>query len=132
MSETKQAVSTDNAPSAIGPYSQAIVAPTGAMVFCSGQIPFDPKTMTLVGEGDVAAQTEQVMKNIDGVLSAAGVGFADVVRTTIFLKDMNHFGAVNEVYATRFDDVPPARACVEVARLPRDVLVEIDAIAIKR
>ncbi|MCP4500963.1 MAG: RidA family protein [Deltaproteobacteria bacterium] len=128
----RRAIQTENAPKAIGPYSQAIVVKAAEMVFVSGQIPFDPASMTLVGDGDVSAQTEQVMKNLEGVLEAAECHFADVVRTTIFLKDMGDFSKVNEVYATRFAGSLPARACVEVARLPKDVLVEIDAIAVKR
>jgi 2-iminobutanoate/2-iminopropanoate deaminase len=127
----KTIVHTEDAPAAIGPYSQAVSVTCGEMVFVSGQIPFDPKTMTLVGEGDVKAQTEQVMKNLEAVLTAAGSGFGDVVRATIFLKDMGDFAAVNAVYAERFPENPPARACVEVARLPKDVLVEIDVIAMK-
>ncbi len=125
-------ISTDKAPAAIGPYSQAVAITGGETVFCSGQIPLDPRTMTLVGEGDVEAQTEQVMTNLGAVLEAAGCGFGDVVRTTIFLKDMGDFAKVNAIYAKRFADNPPARACVEVARLPKDVLVEIDAIANKK
>jgi len=128
----RRVIHTENAPAAIGPYSQGIAVRAQEMVFVSGQIPYDPKSMTLVGDGDVSAQTEQVMKNLEGVLEAAGCHFADVVRTTVFLKDMGDFAAVNEVYATRFGDAMPARACVEVARLPKDVLVEIDAIAVKR
>jgi 2-iminobutanoate/2-iminopropanoate deaminase len=123
-------ISTEDAPAAIGPYSQAVVAPAGQMVFCSGQIGFDPATGAVV-DGGVVEQAEQVLKNLEAVLSAASCGFGDVVRTTIFLKDMGDFAAVNEVYAKRFPENPPARACVEAARLPRDVLVEIDAIAVK-
>lgn len=120
-------VSTADAPKAIGPYSQAIVA--GGMVFCSGQIPLDPATMTVV-EGDVRAQTARVMDSLKAVLAAAGVGMDRVVRCTIFLKDLADFAAVNEVYGGYFPGVPPSRATVEVARLPRDVRVEIDAIAV--
>jgi 2-iminobutanoate/2-iminopropanoate deaminase len=121
------AVSTDAAPKAIGPYSQAIVA--NGFVFCSGQIPLDPATMTIV-PGDVRAQTARVMQNLGAVLAAAGAGFDRVVRCTIFLKDLNDFVAVNEVYGGYFGAAPPSRATVEVARLPRDVLVEIDAVAV--
>ena len=131
---SRRTIHTDHAPAAIGPYVQAVGVTASEMVFCSGQIPFDPKSMALVegGEGNVEVQTEQVMKNLDAVLTAAGCSFADVVRTTIFLKSMDDFAKVNAVYATRFPDAKPARACVEVSRLPRDVLVEIDAIAAKR
>ena len=125
-------VRTAQAPGAIGPYSQAVVVPVGEgkrMIFCSGQIAFDPATGAMV-EGDVAAQTRQVMANLSAVLAAAGASFANVVRTTIFLADLNDFAAVNEVYGVHFPSDPPARATVQVARLPRDARVEIDAIAI--
>src|SRR5690606_40864667 len=120
-------VHTDGAPAAIGPYSQAIVA--GNLVFTAGQIPLDPKTMQM-GEGDVAAQTERVLENIKAVLEAAGASLSSVVKTTVFLKDMNDFSAMNEVYARYFGDHRPARSTVEVARLPRDARVEIEAIAV--
>jgi 2-iminobutanoate/2-iminopropanoate deaminase len=123
----REVVATERAPGAIGPYSQAIRA--GDFVFCSGQIPLDPKTQALI-EGDVAAQTRQVMDNLQAVLEAAGASFAEVVKTTIYLKDMSDFAAVNQVYGERFEKNPPARATVEVARLPKDARVEIDAIAI--
>lgn len=119
-------IATPGAPGAIGPYSQAIRA--GNLVFCSGQIALDPSTGQIV-EGDVAAQTRQVLDNLGAVLGAAGSGWHQVVKTTIYLADMNDFGAVNAVYAERVGDEPPARATVEVSRLPRDVRVEIDAIA---
>jgi 2-iminobutanoate/2-iminopropanoate deaminase len=125
-------VRTPQAPAAIGPYSQAVVVPVGdgkRMVFCSGQIPLDPATMAMV-EGDIAAQTRQVLENLGAVLAAVGGSFADVVRTTIFLADMDDFAAVNAVYGERFPSDPPARATVQAARLPRDARVEIDAIAI--
>lgn len=125
-SSTLRAVQTDAAPKAIGPYSQAVIA--NGFVFCSGQIPLDPET-GLVIEGDVRAQTERVMKNLAAVLSAAGVGFERVVKTTIFLKDLGDFAAVNEVYGAHFTGAAPARATVEVSRLPRDVRVEIDMVA---
>lgn len=127
----RRVVHSADAPAAIGPYSQAIAVAPGEMVFCSGQIPLDPVSGQLV-DGDVSAQAEQVLANLGAVLLAAGCTFADVVRTTIYLKSMDDFAAVNAVYATRFAENPPARATVEVARLPRDVAVEIDAIAIKR
>lgn len=128
MSSSRTVIATSDAPSAIGPYSQAIRA--GDFVFCSGQIALDPKTGALVGEGDVAAQTRQVMDNLAAVLGAAGCGFESVVKTTIYLADMGDFPTVNEAYGERFPDRPPARATVEVSRLPKDVLVEIDAIAL--
>lgn len=128
MSKTHEVIATDGAPGAIGPYSQAIRA--GNMVFCSGQIALDPATGSLVGEGDVTAQTGQVMSNLTAVLAAAGASWSQVVRTTIFLADMNDFAAVNEIYGERLGAARPARATVEVSRLPRDVRVEIDAIAV--
>lgn len=128
----RRSIQTDKAPAAIGPYVQAVAVRPTEMIFCSGQIPLDAATGSLVGEGDVVAQAERVLDNLGAVLEAAGCSFADVVRTTIFLKDMGDFAKVNEVYAGRFTGEPPARACVEVSRLPKDVLVEIDAIAAKR
>ncbi len=125
----KQIITTDQAPAAIGPYSQAVKVAAGNIVFCSGQIPLLPESGELV-EGDVAAQCRQVMTNLEAVLKAAGAGFADVVRTTIYLKDMADFGKVNEVYESFFASDPPARATVAVRELPRDVAVEIDAIAV--
>ncbi len=123
----KRAVTTDNAPKAIGPYSQAVVA--GGVVFCSGQIPLDPATGEMV-EGDVATQTRQVLENLKAVLEAAGSGLDRVVKTTVFLADMGDFAAMNQVYAGFFDDVPPARAAVEVAALPKGARVEIEAVAL--
>ena len=120
-------VSSQHAPQAIGPYSQAIVA--DGWVFCSGQIPLDPQSGEMVGAGDVRAQARQVMRNLGAVREAGGATFADVVKTTIFLADLADFGAVNEVYGTFFPSEPPARATVQVAGLPRGALVEIDAIA---
>ena len=120
-------VSTDLAPKAIGPYSQAVIA--NGFVFCSGQIPLDPVTMSVV-EGDVAAQTRRVMESLRAVLAAAGCGMDRVVRCTIYLKDLGDFAAVNEVYGGYFSASPPSRATVEVARLPRDVRVEIVAVAV--
>jgi 2-iminobutanoate/2-iminopropanoate deaminase len=124
-----QTVSTDKAPKAIGPYSQAIVA--GEMIFVSGQIPLDPQTQQMV-QGDVRAQTERVMENLAGVLAAAGVGFANVVKASIFLADLNDFAAVNEVYGKRFPTAPPARSTVQVAALPKGARVEIDVIAARK
>jgi 2-iminobutanoate/2-iminopropanoate deaminase len=121
-------IRTDAAPKAIGPYSQAIHC--DGWLFCSGQIPLDPASGTVVGAGDAAAQAEQVLRNLEGVVKAAGGSMADAVKVTIFLKDMGTFAAVNEVYARHFPgDAPPARATVEVARLPKDVLVEMDLVA---
>lgn len=119
------AVSTGDAPPAIGPYSQAVRS--GDLLFVSGQIPLDPATGQLVG-GDTAAQTDRVLRNLDAVIRAAGATLDDVVRTTVYLADMNHFVAMNRVYAKWFGDPAPARAAVEVARLPKDARVEIDAI----
>ncbi len=122
-----KSVSTNNAPQAIGPYSQAII--TGNLVFCSGQIPLDPVTMEIVGES-ITEQTKRVFQNLSGLLEAAGSNLGKVVKTTVYLKDMSDFAAMNEEYARHFGDHRPARAAVEVARLPKDVLVEIDAIAV--
>jgi len=124
----REVIQTDGAPAAIGPYSQAVAVPAGRMVFLSGQIPLDPKTGQIV-EGDITAQTERVMKNLEAVLAKSGATFANVVRCGIFLTDLNDFGKVNEVYAKSFPSNPPARATVQVSRLPRDVAVEISAVA---
>ena len=123
----KEIISTENAPGAIGPYSQAVKV--GGFVFCSGQIPIDPATGDFVSE-NVAEQTEQVLKNLSKVLEAAGTDLNGVVKTTVFLADMNDFTAMNEVYARYFSDNKPARATVQAARLPRDAKVEIDCIAV--
>jgi 2-iminobutanoate/2-iminopropanoate deaminase len=125
----RETISTPGAPKAIGPYSQAVVAPAAKLVFCSGQIPLDPQTGEIVGAGDVAAQTERVLKNLGAVLGAAGASFASVVKTTIFLADLQDFATVNEVYARYFGEAPPARATVQAAGLPKGALVEIEAIA---
>jgi 2-iminobutanoate/2-iminopropanoate deaminase len=122
----KQAISTPDAPKAIGPYSQAVRA--GQLLFLSGQIPLDPASGQLV-DGDIAAQTRRVMDNLGAVLKTAGLSFNSVVRTTIFLADMNDFAKVNEVYGTYFQPPAPARATVQVAQLPKGARVEIDAIA---
>ncbi|WP_448563045.1 RidA family protein [Trichothermofontia sp.] len=127
---TRRIIQTDQAPAPVGPYNQAIVT-SGQMLFAAGQIALDPATGEIVGMGDVARQTEQVMANLQAVLTAAGATWADVVKTTVFLADMNDFAAMNAVYARYFDAaIAPARACVEVSRLPKDVLVEIDCIAV--
>ena len=121
-------ISTTEAPAAIGPYSQAVEVK--GTLYVSGQIPFDATTMELISD-DIKIQTDQCLKNIKAILKAAGYATEDVVKCMIFLADMNDFAAVNDVYAEHFGDHKPARACVEVARLPRDVKVEIDAIAVK-
>ena len=121
-------VKTVNAPLAIGPYSQAVEA--GGFLFISGQIPIDPKTGSII-QGDIMAQTKQVMENAGAILSAGGTDYSSVVKTTIYLKNMSDFGVVNEVYGTYFQAEPPARATVQVAGLPKDVAVEIDFIAWK-
>ena len=122
-----QVIHTDNAPKAIGLYSQAVKA--GNMLFVSGQVPFVPETMEIV-EVDVKAQTAQSLKNVQAILAEAGLYFSHVVKSTVFIKDMNEFAQINEVYAEFFGENKPARACVEVARLPKDVKVEIEVIAI--
>ena len=119
-------VSTPNAPAALGPYSQAIVA--NGMVYCSGQIPIDPATNTIHAE-TIEEQTRQAITNLKNVLEAAGSGLDKVVKTTVFISDMNDFAALNAVYAELFGDSKPARSCVQAARLPKDVKVEIEAIA---
>lgn len=121
-----QRVQTDAAPAAIGPYSQAIVH--NGIVYTAGQVPFDPASGQLV-EGDIGRQTHQVFDNLDAILTAAGASLATVVKTTVFLQDMNDFAAMNEVYARRFGDHRPARSTVQAARLPRDARVEIEVIA---
>jgi 2-iminobutanoate/2-iminopropanoate deaminase len=125
----RTAIHSDNAPQAIGPYSQAIQVPAGKMTFLSGQIPLDPKSMEMV-QGDAATQAERVMQNLKAVLAAAGLDFSHVVRCTIFLTDLGDFAKVNEVYGKYFTAAPPARATVQVAALPRGAKVEIDAIAV--
>lgn len=123
----KQVITTDRGPKAIGPYSQAIKA--NGFIFVSGQIALDPATGA-IADGDVRAQTERVMENLKGIVEAAGSSLDKVVKTTVFLKDMNDFAAMNETYGPYFPANPPARATVEVARLPRDVRVEIELIAL--
>jgi len=125
----REAISTPDAPKAIGPYSPAIRA--AGMVFVSGQVAIDPATGNLVA-GDIRAQTEQVMKNLRAILQAAGSGFEQAMRSTVYLKSMGDFAAMNEVYGKHFDATPPARSTVEVSRLPKDALVEIDVIALLR
>lgn len=123
----KEVISTDKGPKAIGPYSQAIKA--NGMIFTAGQIPFDPATGQII-EGDIARQTARVFENLKAIVEAAGSSLEKVVKTTVYLKDMNDFAAMNEVYGRYLSADPPARSTVEVARLPRDVRVEIDLIAL--
>ena len=126
----KNIISTEKAPAAIGPYSQGISAQLGNITITSGQLPIDPATGAFA-EGGIAGQTRQSLENVKAVLEAGGFSMEDVIKTTVFLKDMNDFGAMNEVYATYFASNPPARSAVEVARLPKGALVEIEAIAVK-
>jgi 2-iminobutanoate/2-iminopropanoate deaminase len=123
----REVIATKDAPQAIGPYSQAIRA--NGFVFVSGQVAIDPSTQQVIS-GDVKAQTDRVLKNLLAILKAAGTGLEKVVRSTVFLKNMADFGAMNEIYGRYFSTAPPARSTVEVARLPKDVLVEIDVIAL--
>lgn len=123
----KQAVSSADAPKAIGPYSPAVRA--GQLVFISGQVPIDPSTGNLI-DGDIAAQTRRALDNLGALLKAAGLSYANVVRTTVFLADMNDFSAMNQAYATYFSEPYPARSTVQVSRLPKDARVEIDVIAV--
>ena len=125
---TKEVIASDNAPAAIGPYSQAIKV--GAMLFCSGQIPINPSTGELV-LGSIEEQTRQALDNLGAVLEEAGMDFSDAVRATVFMDDMNNYSRINAVYAEYFKDNPPARCAVEVSRLPKDVGVEISLIAVK-
>lgn len=124
----KKIISTKDAPSAIGPYSQAVEA--GGLIFTSGMIPIDPETDELV-EGDITVQAERAIKNLIALLKASGSGTENVIKTVVFIKDMNDFAKVNEIYAKYFTGDFPARSCVEVARLPKDVLIEIEAVALK-
>lgn len=124
-------ISTDAAPAAIGPYSQAVSLPANHLVFTSGQLPIDPATSAFV-PGGIAEQTTQALKNLQAVLHASDSSLGHIVKTTVFLKDMNDFAAMNAVYATFFPHDPPARSTVEVARLPKDALVEVEAIATTR
>lgn len=125
----KEVIRTDKAPAAIGPYSQAIRIEVGSIIFCSGQIPLNPKTGEIVGK-TAAEQCKQVMDNVTALLREAGVDLSHIVKTTIFLSDMRDFGPVNEMYSTYFDMNPPARSTVEVSRLPKDVKIEIEVIAV--
>ena len=123
----KQVISTSNAPAAIGPYSQAIEV--NGMVYTSGQIPVNPATGEIADS--IEGQARQVMENVKNLLEAAGTSMGNVVKTTVFIKDMNDFGKINEIYAEYFEVACPARSCVEVARLPKDVLMEMEAVAVK-
>lgn len=125
---TKSIVQTDQAPAAIGPYSQGVISGADRLIFTAGQIALNPETGELV-EGGIREQTDQVLNNIEAVLKAAGSGLDHVVKTMVFLKDMNDFSEMNKIYSTRFSDNPPARSAVEVARLPKDVLIEIECVA---
>lgn len=127
---SKQVIRTNKAPAPLGPYNQAI-ATSGQMLFVAGQIPLDPQSGEIVGEGDITAQTQQVMANLEAILTEAGANWEDVVKTSVFLTDLANFVPMNQVYAEYFlEDTAPARACVEVSRLPKDVLVEIECIAV--
>lgn len=128
MATERTVVLTDQAPSAIGPYSQGMIA--GDLVFCSGQVPIDPQTGQIVS-GSIEDETRRVLDNVRGVLEAAGTSLDRIVKTTIFLADMNDFAAVNAIYGSYFVQEPPARSTVQVARLPRDVRIEIEAIALR-
>ena len=123
----KKIIATSNAPKAIGPYSQGVLA--GDFLFVSGQIPIDPKTNQII-EGDIALQTKQVMENIKGILESAGASMNNVVKATLYIKDMDEYGRINEVYSAYLGNVQPARSTVEVKRLPKDVRIEIDVIAL--
>lgn len=124
----KEVINTNNAPGAIGPYSQGIIV--GDFVYTSGQIPINPATGVM--ETDIKVATKQSMENVKAILEAAGTSLENVVKTSIFLKDLNDFAVVNEVYGTYFNENPPARSCVQVAKLPKDAVIEIEAIAIKK
>ena len=124
----REVISTKDAPQAIGPYSQAIKA--NGLIFTSGQIAIDPATQQVI-TGDVAAQTDRVLRNVSEILEAAGSGLGKVVKSTVYLKNMSEFAAMNEIYGKYFSSAPPARSTVEVARLPKDVLVEIDVVALE-
>ncbi|MEL6579995.1 MAG: RidA family protein [Cyanobacteria bacterium J06621_12] len=127
---SKKVIRTDKAPAPVGPYNQAI-ATSGQMLFVAGQIPLNPQSGEIVGSGDITAQTQQVMVNLEAILTEAGAKWENVVKTSVFLTDLANFTPMNQVYAKYFaEDTAPARACVEVSRLPKDVLVEIECIAV--
>ena len=126
----KTIVKTTGAPAPVGPYSQGILVEGGRTLYIAGQLPLDPQTGSLVGDGDIRVQTERVLDNIGAILQEAGMGFDDVVKVGIFLANFDDFAVVNEVYGSRFIDSPPARSTVEVARFPKGFLIEIDAVAV--
>jgi 2-iminobutanoate/2-iminopropanoate deaminase len=126
---SKKVIFSNDAPTPVGPYSQAI-AVTGELLFVAGQIPLNPKTGEIVGEGDITLQTRQVMSNIEAILKEANTNWQNVVKTSVFLTDLNNFVAMNQIYAEYFSENAPARACVEVSRLPKNVLIEIECIAL--
>lgn len=129
---SKKVIRTAKAPAPVGPYNQAI-ATSGQMLFVAGQIPLDPQSGEIIGAGDITAQTQQVMVNLEAILTEAGARWVDVVKTSVFLTDLANFAPMNQVYAEYFpEETAPARACVEVSRLPKDVLVEIECIAVIR
>jgi 2-iminobutanoate/2-iminopropanoate deaminase len=123
-------VKTNSAPAALGPYSQGVLVEGGRTLYVAGQVPIDPQTGDVVGEGDIRVQTERVLDNIGAILQEAGMGFQNLVKVGIFLANFDHFAEVNEIYGSRFSDAPPARTTVEIARFPRGFLIEIDAIAV--
>ena len=122
-------IQTDGAPAAIGPYSQGVLVEGGRTLYIAGQVPLDPQSGNLVGEGDIRGQTERVLDNIEAILQKAGMGFQDLVKVGVFLTDFDDFAVVNEIYGNRFSAPPPARTTVQIVRLPRGFLIEIDAIA---
>ena len=127
---SKEIIRTDSAPAPVGPYNQAVVA-QGKMIFVAGQIPLNPDTGEIVGDGDITKQTQQVMANLGAILTEAGASWDNVVKTSVFLSDLANFAPMNQIYAQYFpEETAPARACVEVSRLPKDVLVEIECIAV--
>ncbi len=123
-------VQTNSAPAALGPYSQGVLVEGGRTLYVAGQVPLDPQSGDVVGEGDIRVQTERVLDNIGAILQEAGMGFQNLVKVGIFLADFDHFAEVNEIYGSRFSDAPPARTTVEIARFPRGFLIEIDGIAV--
>jgi 2-iminobutanoate/2-iminopropanoate deaminase len=123
-------VQTNSAPAALGPYSQGVLVEGGRTLYVAGQVPIDPQSGDVVGQGDIRVQTERVMDNIGAILQEAGMGFQNLVKVGIFLANFDHFAEVNEIYGSRFSDSPPARTTVEIAGFPRGFLIEIDAIAV--
>lgn len=126
----KTIVKTAGAPAPLGPYSQGVLVEGGRTLYIAGQVPVDPQSGSLVGDGDIRIQTERVLDNIGAILQEAGMGFSDLVKVGIFLANFDDFGAVNEIYQSRFSDNPPARTTVQIARFPMGVLIQIDAIAV--